>query len=185
MKIKKRENKKKKKKVTFLQEEGSILKEDHNSEEEEDDSDLAESDDDQQEEYDDEEDENSQQEDDQQEETKGEVLAIKPSKNGYDANEAVKKVQLLKPAEGVKFAQYDEYGLPKDDGFNYKQFIVTDDMKPSDMYIEAPPEMVEQMYIRTGYNRDVDKDFNTMTEEGKHSLNLSTLCRKGCIFMHD
>lgn len=183
MKIKKRENKKKKK-VTFQGEEGSILKEDHNSQEEEDDSDLAESDE-EEDEYDDEEDDNSQQEDDQQEETKGEVLAIKPSKNGYDANEAVKKVQLLKPAEGVKFAQYDEYGLPKDDGFNYKQFIVTDDMKPSDMYIEAPPEMVEQMYIRTGYNRDVDKDFNTMTEEGKHSLNLSTLCRKGCIFMHD
>ena len=183
MKIKKRENKKKKK-VTFQGEEGSILKEDHNSEEEEDDSDLAESDE-EEDEYDDEEDDNSQQEDDQQEETKGEVLAIKPSKNGYDANEAVKKVQLLKPAEGVKFAQYDEYGLPKDDGFNYKQFIVTDDMKPSDMYIEAPPEMVEQMYIRTGYNRDVDKEFNTMTEEGKLSLNLSTLCRKGCIFMHD
>lgn len=55
----------------------------------------------------------------------------------------VKKVQLLKPADGVKFAQYDEYGLPKDDGFDYKQFIVTDDLKPSDLYIEAPPEMVE------------------------------------------
>lgn len=60
--------------------------------------------------------------------------------------------------------------MPKDDGFDYKQFIVTDDMKPSDMYIEAPPEMVEQMYIRTGYNRDVDKDFSAMTEEGEFNL---------------
>jgi hypothetical protein len=33
-------------------------------------------------------------------------------------------------------------------------------MKPTDLFIPAPPEMVERMYVRTGYNRDVDKDVN-------------------------
>ncbi len=37
----------------------------------------------------------------------------------YDANAETKKVQKFKPADGVKFAMYDEYGLPKDDGFDY------------------------------------------------------------------
>lgn len=73
----------------------------------------------------------------------------------------------MKPAEGVKFTQYDEYGLPKNDGFDYQQFIVTDDIRPTDLFIPAPPEMVERMMVRTGYNRDVDKEFNEMTEEGK------------------
>ena len=66
----------------------------------------------------------------------------------------------MKPAEGVKFTQYDEYGLPKDDGFNYQQFIVTDDLRPTDMYIPAPPEMVERMMTKTGYHRDVDKEIS-------------------------
>jgi hypothetical protein len=45
---------------------------------------------------------------------------------------------------------------------------VTDDSKPTDLYIPAPPEMVERMMIRTGYNKDVDKEFNQMTEEGNY-----------------
>lgn len=34
------------------------------------------------------------------------------------------------------------------------------------MYIEAPPEMIERMYIRTGINKDYDKEVTQMTEEG-------------------
>ncbi len=75
------------------------------------------------------------------------------------------------PAAGVKFTMYDEYGLPKNDGFDYNQFIVTDEMRPSDMFIPAPPEMLERMMVRTGYNKDVDKEFKDMTEEG----NFNTL----------
>lgn len=75
----------------------------------------------------------------------------------------------------MKFTQYDEYGLRKDDGFNYHQFIVTDEMRPTDMYIEAPPEMVERMMIRTGYNKDVDKEISQMNEEGKQIYHHLTL----------
>jgi hypothetical protein len=28
--------------------------------------------------------------------------------------------------------------LPKDDGFDYSKYIVTDDIRPTDIYIEAP-----------------------------------------------
>lgn len=31
-------------------------------------------------------------------------------------------------------------------------------MRPTDMYIEAPPEMLERNFIRTGVNKDYDKD---------------------------
>lgn len=63
---------------------------------------------------------------------------------------------------------YDEYGLPKNDGFDYQQYIVTDDIRPSDMYIPAPPEMVEAMMTNYGYRKDVDKEVKQMTEEGKN-----------------
>lgn len=74
----------------------------------------------------------------------------------------------MMPAAGVKFTMYDEYGLPKNDGFDYQQFIRTDEMQPSDMYIPAPPEMIERMMVRTGYHKDVDKEFKDMTEEGTY-----------------
>ena len=35
---------------------------------------------------------------------------------GYDANEEVKKVQKYKAAPGVKFVEYDEYGMNKKEG---------------------------------------------------------------------
>jgi hypothetical protein len=61
---------------------------------------------------------------------------------------------------------YDEYGLPKDDGFDYKQFIREDDIGPADMYIPAPPEMIEAMLTNKGRRVDVDKEVKDMTEEG-------------------
>ena len=60
-------------------------------------------------------------------------------KNYYDIAKEIKKVQSYKPTEGVKFKEYDELGLPKNDGFDYKKFIVTDS-SPTDTVIEADPE---------------------------------------------
>ena len=39
---------------------------------------------------------------------------------------------------------FDQYGLPKNDGFDYHKYIVTDEID-ADMYIPAPPEMIEAM----------------------------------------
>jgi hypothetical protein len=77
----------------------------------------------------------------------------------------------LKPTEGVKFVQYDEYGVPlqpdQETGFDYQKHIVTDDLKAGDMYIEAPPEMIARMYAAPapGIRRDIDKDPSKMTAE--------------------
>ncbi len=57
----------------------------------------------------------------------------------YDINEEVKKIQKLKPIDGVKFIEYDELGLPKDDGFDYYKYITTD-TGTLDNVIEASPE---------------------------------------------
>jgi hypothetical protein len=79
--------------------------------------------------------------------------------------------RVLKPAEGVKFVQYDEFGVPmepdSETGFDYQKHIVKDDMQPGDFYIEAPPEMVARMTAKPGpgIRRDVDKDPAFMTEE--------------------
>lgn len=65
---------------------------------------------------------------------------------------------------------YDEYGLPTNDGFDYKQYIVTDDMQPTDTFIPAPPEMIEAMLTNKGHRKDMDKEVNQMNDEGKFSL---------------
>ena len=75
-------------------------------------------------------------------------------------------MQKYKPAEGVKFVQYDEYGLPKNDGFDYSKYISTDEAQPGDMVIEAPPEMIQAMLEHKGHRKDVDKELKDMTEEG-------------------
>ena len=78
----------------------------------------------------------------------------------------------MRPAEGVKFVQYDQYGVPvepdSDTGFDYQRHIVTDDLRPSDMYIEASAEMVARMTAKptkAGVRRDVDKDPALMSAE--------------------
>jgi hypothetical protein len=53
-------------------------------------------------------------------------------------------------------------------GFDYQKHIAKDDLASGEgMYIEAPPEMVAQMYAKpkTGIQRDVDKDPSKMTKE--------------------
>jgi hypothetical protein len=53
-------------------------------------------------------------------------------------------------------------------GFDYQKHIARGDLAPGEgMYIEAPPEMVAQMYAKPkpGIQRDVDKDISKMTPE--------------------
>jgi hypothetical protein len=35
------------------------------------------------------------------------------------------------------------------------------------MFIPAPPEMIEAMLHQSGHRKDVDKEINQMTDEGK------------------
>ena len=92
--------------------------------------------------------------------------------DGDDVTEVLQKqAKKLKPATGVKFVQYDEFGVPmepdQETGFDYQRHIVTDDSRPGDMFIEAPPEMVAKMHARpaAGIRRDIDKDPSKMTKE--------------------
>ena len=87
-----------------------------------------------------------------------------------DITKELRATKKFKPAEGVKFAKYDEYGVPMEadpvTGFDYQKHIVTDEMRPGDLYIEAPKEMQEKMFKPApGIRRDVDKDPALMTAD--------------------
>jgi hypothetical protein len=47
-------------------------------------------------------------------------------------------------------------------------------MRPTDLFIPAPPEMVDKMLTRTGINKDYDKDPSQMNDEGKLLTKLIT-----------
>ena len=77
----------------------------------------------------------------------GVMIAKQPKEKREDANRVLAKAQYFKPAEGVKFVRYDQYGVPiepdAETGFDYQKHIATEDLAPGEaMYIEAPPEMV-------------------------------------------
>ena len=68
--------------------------------------------------------------------------------------------------------RYDQYGVPlepdAETGFDYQKHMAREDLAPGEgMYIEAPAEMVAQMYAKPkpGIQRDVDKDVSKMTAE--------------------
>ena len=95
---------------------------------------------------------------------------------GYDANIEVKKIQKYKPAPGVKFVEYDEYGMNKKEGLS--KYISTDNSIP-DVFIEAPPEMLEKAMMRPrGVFRDYDKDTKEMNAEGKIDYLSYTIIQK-------
>jgi len=71
---------------------------------------------------------------------------------------------MYKAAPGVKFVEYDEYGMSKKEGLG--KFISTDNSIP-DLFIEAPPEMLERAMRPKGVFRDYDKDAKDMNQEGK------------------
>lgn len=77
----------------------------------------------------------------------GVMIAKQPKEKREDANKVLAKAQHFKPAEGVKFVRYDQYGVPiepdAETGFDYQKHIASEDLAPGEaMYIEAPPEMV-------------------------------------------
>lgn len=94
---------------------------------------------------------------------------LKTPDDFYDVADEVKKVQKFKPADGVKFTQYDELGLPKGDGFDYHSYITTDS-KPLDTVVDASPELMELAYRPKGVRFDIDKKKEEMNDEGKFAL---------------
>ena len=86
--------------------------------------------------------------------------------NAYDVAAEVKQSQKYKAVDGVKFVEYDELGLPKNDGFNYREFITTDENE-LDTVIQAPPEVMEQAMRPKGFRNDQDKAIDEMNDEGK------------------
>ena len=94
------------------------------------------------EDYDSEDDESD---DDEEEKAIDGVQIVKPRKE--DAMKELEKAQRLKPAPGVKFTRYDQFGVPiepdAETGFDYQKHIARGDLAPGEgMYIEASPEMV-------------------------------------------
>jgi hypothetical protein len=86
---------------------------------------------------------------------------------GYDVNVEVKKVQKYRAAAGVKFTEYDEFGLSKKEGLG--QFVSTDNGPDYDYLVEAPPEMLAKAYAKPrGVFRDYDKNVDELTVEGKY-----------------
>jgi hypothetical protein len=70
------------------------------------------------------------------EETKAEVVNI-----GYDINKELAQMTKFKAAPGVKFVQYDEYGLPDtEEAKELRKYIKTGDAPADAIVIEAPPE---------------------------------------------
>ncbi len=64
-----------------------------------------------------------------------------------DATKELEKALRLKPAQGVKFTRYDQFGVPiepdAETGFDYQKHIARGNLAPGEgMYIEASPEMV-------------------------------------------
>lgn len=94
----------------------------------------------------------------------GKKAEVQEPEDGYDANIEVKKVQRYRPAPGVKFTEFDEYGMSKAEGLG--KFISTDNGIP-DVFIEAPPEMLEKAMRPRGVFRDYDKAVEELTNEGK------------------
>ena len=84
----------------------------------------------------------------------------------YDINVEVKKVKNFRPAPGVSFVEYDELGLPKNDGFDYYKYITTD-TETLDHVIDASPDQMERALRPSGIRYDIDKEREDMNEEGK------------------
>jgi hypothetical protein len=72
-----------------------------------------------------------------------------PLENGQDLQQRKK----LKAANGVKFVEYDEFGIDKREGLS--KYICTDDKEP-DYVIAAPLEMYMKAMNPVGVFRDYD-----------------------------
>ena len=75
--------------------------------------------------------------------------------------ELVEKLKSMKPTEGVKMVEYNEWGLPKD-GTDYGTLFRFDETLPSDIIVKPPPE-----YKYPHLTVDEDKEYKDLTEEEK------------------
>jgi hypothetical protein len=92
---------------------------------------------------------------------------LKEPEEGYNPAVEVKKNLKFKAATGVKFVEFDEYGMNKAEGLG--QFISVDNYIP-DYFIEAPPEMLAKAMKPEGVFRDFDKEIKDLDKEGKTTL---------------
>ena len=88
----------------------------------------------------------------------------------------------------MRFKEYDELGLPKNDGFDYYKYITTE-QDTLDNVIEASPDQMQLAMHPTGERYDIDKEENEMNAEGKqitlypanrvyfHSCREGSICR--------
>lgn len=90
---------------------------------------------------------------------------------GYDIGKELAQMQKLKAAPGVKFMQYDEYGLPNtEEAKELRKYISTEEAAADAIVIEAPPEQLEKALRPTGIRYDYDKPVQDMNAEGKQML---------------
>ena len=92
----------------------------------------------------------------------------------------------LKAAPGVKFMEYDEYGLPNtEEAKELRKFISTEEAAADAIVIEAPPEQMEKALRPTGIRYDYDKPVDQMNAEGKYFIKRQSFLRESyarCFF---
>ena len=90
-----------------------------------------------------------------------------------DVRNEIKKAQKFKPAPGVEFVQYDEYGLAKNDpeADKLRKFISKDN-EVLDTVVMAPPEVLEKSLAlpAKGERVHMDKKYDEMDDEGKQII---------------
>jgi hypothetical protein len=85
----------------------------------------------------------------------------------------------LKAAPGVKFMEYDEYGLPNtEEAKELRKFISTEEAAADAIIIEAPPEQMEKALRPTGVRYDYDKPVDQMNAEGKYFIKRQSFLRE-------
>jgi len=81
------------------------------------------------------------------------------------------KKSNLKAAPGVKFLEYDEFGLPNtEEAKELRKFISTEETAADAIIIEAPPDLMEKALRPKGIRYDYDKPFDQLNAEGKYLI---------------
>ncbi len=71
------------------------------------------------------------------------------------------KMKRMRPNDGVKMVEYNQWGIPKD-GHDYSNFFREDEARPADIVLKPPPD-----YKYPAVTIDADKDVKELTEEEK------------------
>ena len=72
----------------------------------------------------------------------------------------------FKPVAGVKFVEYDEFGLKTTEDQEFKKYIKTDDLVGATV-LQAPEEQMLRIMNPTGVREDTDIEVKDMNEECK------------------